>query len=431
MFTRELSFDSDQNSSGPADKAIAPVFVPLSENGAPRTARRLQSRSVRSLVRLAPITFINMRILTTTLILFPLFTLAAENTSTPTFDAAAAERFAKLALACVHKEYPNKISHVLNSDADVAPPRKLTPAFCGCYDWHSSVHGHWLLVRLVRTFPDVPFAAAARDALKKSLTAENLKVEANYLRGKGRASFERPYGLSWLLQLCAELREWDDPQAREMMANLRPLEEAAVERLKIWLPKLSHPVRIGEHDQTAFGLGLMLDYARTAGNEEFVKLVSDSARKFFLADKNCPLAYEPSGEDFLSPSLGEADVMRRVLPQNEFAKWLKEFMPQIPTPADTDWLPVAISPDPSDPKLAHLDGLNLSRAWMLEGILSALPSDDPRCPALQATADAHRRAGLAAVTGEHYEGGHWLGSFAVYLTTQRGIASRAIKAAAP
>ncbi|PYK96220.1 MAG: DUF2891 domain-containing protein [Verrucomicrobia bacterium] len=362
-----------------------------------------------------------MRIFFVGLILLPSVSIAAENTTTPAFDEKAAERFAQLALACVHKEYPNKISHVLNSDADVAPPRKLTPAFCGCYDWHSSVHGHWLLVRLLRTFPNAPFSAAARDALKQSLTAENLKEEANYLRGQGRASFERPYGLSWLLQLCAELREWDDAQAHEMSANLRPLEEAAVNRLKTWLPKLSHPVRIGEHDQTAFGLGLMLDYARTAGNEEFAKLVSDSAKKFFLADKNCPLAYEPSGEDFLSPSLGEADVMRRVLPQSEFAKWLKEFMPQIPTTANADWLPVAISPDPSDPKLAHLDGLNLSRAWMLEGILSALPSADSRRPALQATVDAHRRAGLAAVTGEHYEGGHWLGSFAVYLTTKRGI----------
>ena len=362
-----------------------------------------------------------MRVLISALVLLPLWTLAAENTTTPKFDAAAAERFAKLALACVHKEYPNKISHVLNSDVDVAPPRKLTPAFCGCYDWHSSVHGHWLLVRLVRTFPEAPFAKTARDALKQSLTAENSKQEAAYLRGAGRASFERPYGLSWLLQLCAELREWDDPQAREMSANLRPLEEVAVERLKTWLPKLSHPVRIGEHDQSAFGLGLMLDYARTAENEEFAKLVSDSATKFFLADTNWPLAYEPSGEDFLSPSLGEADVMRRVLPQNEFTKWLKEFMPQIPTTANADWLPVTVSPDRSDPKLAHLDGLNLSRAWMLEGILSALPSDDPRRPALQATADAHRRAGLAAVTGEHYEGGHWLGSFAVYLTTKRGI----------
>src|SRR5216117_3085442 len=334
------------------------------------------------------------------------------------FDAKSAERFAKLALACVHKEYPNKISHSMTSDKDVAPPRQLTPAFYGCYDWHSSVHGHWLLARLARTFPDAPFAADARAALKESLTREHIAQEAAYLRAEGRASFERPYGLAWLLQLGAELRE-SDP---ELSANLRPLEEAAVERLKAWLPKLSHPIRIGEHDQTAFGLGLMLDYARTAGNEEFAKLITDSAKKFFLGDKNCPLAYEPSGEDFLSPSLGEADVMRRVLPQNEFAKWLKEFMPQIPTTANADWLPVAISPDPSDPKLAHLDGLNLSRAWMLEGIRSALPSDDPRRPALQATADAHRRAGLAAVTGEHYEGGHWLGSFAVYLTTQRGIA---------
>ena len=350
---------------------------------------------------------------------------AATEDSGPNFDAKAAERFAKLALACVHKEYPNKISHVLNGDADVAPPRKLTPAFCGCYDWHSSVHGHWLLVRLVRTFPDAPFASAARDALKESLSAENLKQEAVYVRGEGRSTFERPYGLSWLLQLCAELREWDDPQAHEWLLNLKPLEDAAVERLTKWLPKLSNPVRIGEHDQTAFGLGLMFDYARATNNEAFTKLIRDSAKKFFLADKNCPLNYEPSGEDFLSPCLGEADAMRRVLPQKEFANWLKGFMPQIPIGREgsenADWLKVAISPDPSDPKLAHLDGLNLSRAWMLEGILSTLPDDDPRRPALQAAADAHRHAGLAAVTGEHYEGGHWLGSFAVYLTTRRGI----------
>jgi Protein of unknown function (DUF2891) len=339
----------------------------------------------------------------------------------PTFDEKAAERFAKLALACVNKEYPNKISHVLNSDADVAPPRKLTPAFYGCYDWHSSAHGHWLLVRLVRTFPDTSFAARAREALRKSLTAENLKQEAAYLREEGRASFERPYGLAWLLQLCAELREWNDPQAREMLANLQPLEDAAIERLKTWLPKLSHPVRIGEHNQTAFALGLMLDYARSKAGQPFTKLLTESVRKFFLRDKDCPLAYEPSGEDFLSPCLGEADVMRRILSQTEFAKWLDDFMPQIPMTGAGDWLKPVVSPDPSDPKLAHLDGLNLSRAWMLEGILSALPSDDRRRAALQAAAEAHRRAGLAAVTGAHYEGGHWLGSFAVYLTTQRGV----------
>lgn len=337
------------------------------------------------------------------------------------FDAKTAERFAKLALGCVGKEYPNKISHVLNSDADVAPPRKLTPAFCGCYDWHSSVHGHWLLVRLLRTFPGATFAKPARNALSKSLTAENLKQEAAYIRGEGRASFERPYGLAWLLQLCAELRDWDDDQGRELAANLTPLEEAAVERLSKWLPKLSHPVRIGEHNQTAFGLGLMLDYARAAKNDSFAKLVTDSARKFFLSDNDCPLNYEPSGEDFLSPCLAEADMMRRVLSREEFTKWLKNFLPQIPTSASANWLRPVVSPDPSDPKLAHLDGLNLSRAWMLEGIVSALAPDDARRPALSAAADAHRQTGLAAVTGAHYEGGHWLGSFAVYLTTRRGI----------
>jgi len=353
-------------------------------------------------------------------VLFFASSLAFSAGETSTFDAKAAERFAKLALACVGKEYPNKISHVLNSDTDVAAPHKLTPVFYGCYDWHSSVHGHWLLVRLLRTFPDASFAAAARDALGKSLTAENLKREAAYIRGEGRASFERPYGLAWLLQLCAELHEWDDEQAREMSANLRPLEDAAVERLKNWLPKLSHPVRIGEHDQTAFGLGLILDYAHSTKNDSFAKLLTDSAKKFFLSDKDCPLNYEPSGEDFLSPCLAEADVMRRVLSQDEFAKWLKEFLPQIPTSASANWLQPVVSPDPSDPKLAHLDGLNLSRAWMLEGIASALPQDDLRQHGLSAAAGAHRRAGLAAVTGAHYEGGHWLGSFAVYLTTRRG-----------
>jgi hypothetical protein len=349
----------------------------------------------------------------------PLLTMAQD--ASPKFDAKAAERFAGLALACVGKEYPNKISHLLNSDADVAAPRKLTPAFYGCYDWHSSVHGHWLLVRLVKTFPDASFAKPARAALWKSLTAENLKQEAAYLRGAGRASFERPYGMAWLLQLIAELREWDDPDAGEMLAHLRPLEEATLERLKSWLPKLSHPVRIGEHNQSGFALGLMFDYARVTKNDDFGKLVAAKITEFFGGDKDCSLNYEPSGEDFLSPCLGEADAIRRVMQPDEFGKWLTGFLPKIPTTSQSDWLAVTVSPDPSDPKLAHLDGLNLSRAWMLEGILSALPADDPRRPALMAAAEAHRRAGLDAVTGAHYEGGHWLGSFAVYLVTKRGL----------
>ena len=360
-------------------------------------------------------------------VLFVIMTnsVSAETAPTPaSFDIKAAERFANLALACVHKEYPNKISHTLNSDADVAAPRKLTPAFYGCYDWHSSVHGHWLLVRLVRTFPNANFVQPAREALRQSLTPENIAQEATYLRGQGRASFERPYGLAWLLQLIAELREWDDPQAREMAGNLRPLEQAALERLNGWLPKLSHPVRIGEHDQTAFALGLMLDYAHGNGDQAFAELIVSKAKQFYRRDENCPLAYEPSGEDFLSPCLGEADLIRRVLPSQGFARWLRTFMPQISTSSAAKWLQPVVSPDPSDPKLAHLDGLNLSRAWMLEGIAAGLPKTDKRLRSIMATAEAHRDAGLAAVTGEHYEGGHWLGSFAVYLVTRRNISGK-------
>lgn len=343
----------------------------------------------------------------------------------PQFSEASARRFADLALACVHKEYPNKIAHAMNSDADVAPPRKLTPAFYGCYDWHSSVHGHWLLAQLARTFPDAPFTPQARAALQQSLTKENIAQEVAYLNGGGRASFERPYGLAWLLQLGLELREWskDDPNgpAAELSANLQPLEQAAVGRLSTWLPKLSHPVRIGEHDQTAFAMGLMIDYARGRGDKPFLDLLLARAQAFFGADKNCPLAYEPSGEDFLSPCLAEADVMRRVLAPREFAAWLTEFLPQIPNDGSGAWLQPQKSTDPSDPKLGHIDGLNLSRAWMLEGIASRLPASDRRLAALRSSAAAHRNTGLAAVTGKYYMGGHWLGSFAVYLVTRRGI----------
>ncbi len=349
---------------------------------------------------------------------------AATGPAAPGLDEAAAGRFARLALACVHREYPNKIAHVLNGDGDVHPPRVLTPAFFGCYDWHSSVHGHWLLARLARTFPEASFAAQAREVLAKSLAAPNIEAEVRYLGGPGRISFERPYGLAWLLQLAAELREWDDDPARRWASVLQPLERAARDRLAQWLPRLSHPIRVGEHDQTAFAFGLILDWARTAGDREMERLVVSRARDFYLSDRDCPMAYEPSGQDFLSPCLGEADLMRRVLEPAAYASWLKAFLPALPADGRATWLEPAVVTDPSDPKLAHLDGLNLSRAWMLEGMAAGLPPEDPRLASIRAAARAHRERGLAAVTGEHYEGGHWLGSFATYLATGRGLAGR-------
>jgi hypothetical protein len=336
-------------------------------------------------------------------------------------DAASAERFARLALDCVHKEYPNKISHVLQGDADVRPPRELTPAFFGCFDWHSAVHGHWLLARLVRTFPDAPFATEARAALAESLTPEHVTAEVEYLAGEGRATFERPYGLAWLLQLAAELAEWEDPEARRWSEALAPLEDEAARRLADWLPKLSHPIRTGEHSQTAFAFGLILDWARLRGRSDLEGLLTERSRALYVSDRDCPLAYEPSGQDFLSPCLAEADLVRRLLSPPVFAAWLGRFLPGIPLAEDDGWLEPGVVTDPTDGKLAHLDGLNLSRAWMLEGILSGLPEGDPRRPALAAAARRHREDGLASVTGEHYEGGHWLGSFAVYLVTRRGL----------
>jgi hypothetical protein len=296
---------------------------------------------------------------------------------------ALAARFARLALDCVTREYPNKIAHTMQSDADVRPPHILTPAFYGCYDWHSAVHGHWLLARLSRMFPAADFAAEARAALARNITEENIAAEVRYFNDEGRAAFERPYGLAWLLTLAAELKS----------DMLRPLETAVLERFSAWLEKLPDPVRSGEHSNTAFALGLALDSHRC---EQFER----RARDFYLKDRNAPIAYEPSGEDFLSPSLAEADVMRRVLPSPEFNEWFAEFLP------DLSRLKPVVSPDPSDPKFSHLDGLNLSRAWMLRGI-----------DGKEELADEHARAGLAAVTGEHYEGAHWLATFAVYLLT--------------
>ena len=349
------------------------------------------------------------------------FGLFARTAAAETLPAETAARLANLALTCVHQEYPNKISHVMDSDADAQPPRKLTPAFYGCYDWHSAVHGHWLLVRLTRLHPDAPFVGKAREALATSLTAENLAIEVAYLGRKGREPFERPYGLAWLLALALELREWDDPQAREWATALAPLERAAAARLQAWLPKLAYPIREGEHSQTAFAFGLILDWAKETNNRAMEDLLVSRTRTLYLADRNCPIDYEPSGQDFLSPCIGEADLMRRVLARAEFATWLKTFLPRIPRDGSGDWLPVGIVMDRTDGKLVHLDGLNLSRAWMLEGIASGLPAADRRLPALRAAAAKHRVAGLSAVTGENYAGGHWLGTFATYLVTTRGI----------
>jgi hypothetical protein len=340
-------------------------------------------------------------------------------------DGELAARFARLALDCVHREYPNKIGHVLNEDADARTPSSLHPVFYGCFDWHSSVHGHWLLVRLLRTVPGDQMPPGMRDeiiaSLNHSFTSKGVTEEVAYFETENRKSYERPYGVAWFLQLTAELREWQDPQAAAWLETLLPLEAVIVAQLKAWLPNLAYAIRLGTHNQSMFAFGLILDWAKVAGDTEMTRMVTGRSLAFHSGDKNCPIDYEPSGEDFLSPCLMEADLMRRILPQDEFASWLSRFLPDIPTDGSGDWLDIGIVMDPTDGKLVHLDGVNLSRAWNLQNIAVALPENDSRRASLNAAAAIHAKAGIANVSAEHYEGSHWLASFATYLVTKRGL----------
>lgn len=336
-------------------------------------------------------------------------------------DPMLADRFSRLALDCVQQEFPNKISRTTNTAEAIGRPRDLFPAFYGCFDWHSAVHGHWLLVRLLRIGDlEAETQAEAIAKLNANLNLDTIAGELANFRRAERGSWERPYGWAWLLQLTAELREWDDTNAKRWLAALEPLEADIVAATKDWMPKLAYPIRLGTHNQSAFAFTLMHDWAVVAGDAEFAAQIDARARDFHLDDVNCPLGYEPSGEDFLSPCLMEADLMRRVLSPSDFADWLSRFLPGIPDDGRADWLPPAIVLDASDGKLVHLDGVNSSRAWNLFNIARALPDDDPRRAALVAAAEVHRDAGVEAVSDEHYSGSHWLASFATYLMTDRG-----------
>lgn len=330
-----------------------------------------------------------------------------------------ASKFVELVLNCIECEYPHSNIYWLNSDNDVKPPRELTPAFYGCLDWHSAVHGHWLLARLTRCFPEASFSLSAKLALEKSLTPEKIAGEVTYFQHHPR--FECPYGTAWLLQLAAELHEWDDIDAKKWRNTLQPLENLIADNLKSWLQKLTIPNRTGMHKQTAFALGLMLDWARITENTDFINLVEEKAIQFYLNDKNYSLRFEPLGHDFLSPCLAEADLMRRIMTKNDFADWLTEFLPDIPIDDSTNWLKPVEVDNSSDYMQSHFHGLNLSRPWMLEGIISTLPDGDRRIGTFHNTAVIHRDIGYSNAISEYYAGSHWLGTFAVYLTTSRGL----------
>ena len=325
-----------------------------------------------------------------------------------TLNLDQANRLLQLPIHCVNTEYPNKLNQTIGGDEDLKSPKELHPTFYGCFDWHSSVHGHWSLVSLLKKFPNLKDASKTKEILLISISKENIEKEVAYFNKKYNKSYERTYGWAWLLKLAEELHTWNDPIAKELEQNLQPLTDLMVQKYIEFLPRLKYPIRVGEHPNTAFGLAFAWDYATTVGDKKLVKIINNRAKDYFMNDKNCPISWEPSGFDFLSACLQEAAIMKRVLPKNEFKNWLSEFLPKL---KNKDFkLAVGEVLDRTDGKLVHLDGVNFSRAWCLNKIANDLPEYNH----LKNVANKHINYSLPNVVGDNYEGGHWLGSFAIY-----------------
>jgi hypothetical protein len=339
---------------------------------------------------------------------------AQEAEKVSTFEKIAltldqANILATLPLECVEKEYPNKSGHVLGDGDDLAEPKALHPSFYGCFDWHSAVHGHWSMVKLLKLYPQLEEADRIKQILSVNLSKENIVQEVAYFDGKHNKNYERTYGWGWLLKLAEEIHTWDDPLARELEENLKPLSDLIAQKLVDYLPKLQYPVRVGTHTNTAFGLSFAWDYAETMNDEALMDAITTRATYFYATDAGCPLTWEPSGADFLSPCFEEVDLMRRILAKEEFLTWMDQFLPQLKTLNFK--VDVALVGDREDGQLVHLDGLNFSRAWVLFGLAKQYPEEYGHLVSL-----AHEHVGYSFpnLMGDSYEGGHWLGSFAIY-----------------
>lgn len=324
-----------------------------------------------------------------------------------------ANRLAKLPVKCLQQEYPNKLSQLLADSTEIESPKKLHPAFYGCFDWHSSVHGHWSLVYLLKKFPKLDNRDEIIRKLQVNLSRENIAAEVAYMSKKHEKSYERTYGWAWLLKLQLELDTYDEPFAKQLSANLQPLTNILANRYIEFLPKLNYPLRVGTHTNTAFGMALAWDYAVQSRNLPLQKSIKNNAIRLFKNDADCPFAWEPSGTDFLSPCMEEIGIMQRVLPKADFLKWLKAFAPKL-FDRKFIWEPGKVS-DRTDGHLVHLDGLNFSRAWNMYALTKAYPKELGH---LKTLADAHMRFSLPAITDGNYEGEHWLASFALYAFDQ-------------
>ncbi len=324
-----------------------------------------------------------------------------------------ASHFASLALKCIVREFPNKTGHVQIDSADALQPSDYHPAFYGCFDWHSAVHGHWMLVKLLREFPDMPQALIIREAVNKNITPENIRYETAYFEREQNKSFERTYGWAWLLKLTEELYTWNDPDARRWYAAVRPLADRISRMYIDFLPKQTFPNRTGEHPNTAFGLSLAADYASTVNDTALMRVINERSKRYYTADVGCPAGWEPGGTDFLSPCLSEAELMAKILPANDYRKWLHAFLPKLKAGQPAILFTPATVSDRSDGKLVHLDGLNLSRAWCFMNIARA--TDDAGLQKrLRAAAMQQLSVTVPKIADGDYAGEHWLASFAVY-----------------
>ena len=329
-------------------------------------------------------------------------------------DSVRAAILASLPLKCMNTEYPNKTGQVLSDSTDLGSPRQLHPAFYGCFDWHSSVHGHWSLVKLAKDFPELENRDSIIERLQMNISKSNISKEIEYFKREQEYSFERMYGWAWLLKLQSELDEWQFDKGIEMAENLRPLSELIVSRYIEFLPKLDHPIRVGTHGNSAFGMIFAYDYAKKSENSELKKVIEETSRRLYLKDKNAPIEWEPDGFDFFSPVLEEIDLMHRILPRDEFSYWIDDFMPQLKS-SRFQMKPVSVS-DRTDGHLVHLDGLNFSRAWVFYRLAKEMPNEYGH---LKMLGDVHLAASLPLITDGSYEGEHWLSSFALYALSER------------
>ncbi len=331
-----------------------------------------------------------------------------------TLDLIQANRLAGLPLKCMQVEYPNKTGQVLNDSADLGTPKQLHPAFYGCFDWHSSVHGHWSLVKLLKDFPELEHRDSIILQLEQNISKQNIQGEMVYFNREQEYSYERMYGWTWLLKLQEELDTWNSDEGKEMAQNLQPLTDLLISRYIEFLPKLNYPIRVGTHTNSAFGMSFAYDYAVHAKNAELKSIITQTARKLYLKDKNCPISWEPDGFDFLSPCLEEVTLMQRILPRDEFLFWINDFLPQLKNRNFS--MEVAKVSDREDGHLVHLDGLNFSRAWVFYKLADELPGEYGH---LKQEGDKHLAYSLLSITDGSYEGEHWLASFALYALSER------------